>query len=146
MSTPSSDLDELARSLHLNVGRIARALRRSHKNGELTLSEASLLARIESDGPVTPSALAEAENVRPQAIAATLSSLEAMGYVVRESDPDDGRRSLVSLSHKGRTLRQERRNESTARLARALQQTITPDELPHLVAATALLTRIGEAL
>lgn len=142
----SHDLDQLARELHLNVGRIARALRRSHQSGEITLSEASLLARIESDGPITPGALSEAENVRPQAIAATLSSLESMGYVERASDPDDGRRSLVSLSHEGQALRRERRNESTARLANALAETITPDELPQLVAAVALLARLGDAL
>jgi DNA-binding MarR family transcriptional regulator len=142
----SPELDDLARALYLNIGRIARILRRSHQRGELTLSEASLLARIDNDGPITPGALAEAENVRPQAIAATLTALESMGYVDREPDPNDGRRSYVSLSSEGQALRKERRNESTSRLVAAIAETVDPDDLPHLRDAVALIARLGDAL
>ena len=140
------DYDQAARTLHLIIGRIARDLRRSHQTGDLTLSEASLLARLEMDGPKTPGELAEAENVRPQAIAATVAALERMGYVDRASDPEDRRRVIVSLSRSGAALRQERRGESAARLARAMSTTLRPDEVQQLNDAIALLTRLADAL
>lgn len=143
---PSSSPDELARALHLTIGRVARTLRRGHRRGELTLSEASLLARIETIGPTTPGALAQSENVRPQAIAATLSALETMGFVRRDPDPEDGRRTIVSLTDQGHALRQERRNESTERLAAAIAETISTAELPALREAVALIARVADAL
>ena len=151
MPTPTprselNDVDEVARALHLTIGRIARSLRRNHRTGELTLSEASLLARIEATGPTTPGALAASENVRPQAIAATLSSLETFGYLRREPDPEDGRRTIVSLTDHGHALRQQRRNESTDRLSQAISDTVGGSELGALRDAVALIARVADAL
>ena len=43
--------------------------------GDVTLSEGSVLARLDQDGPDSPTSLATLEGVRPQAMAATLADL-----------------------------------------------------------------------
>ena len=59
--------------LRVVLGRIVRRLRQAHAAGDLTLSEISVLSRLDRDGPATPGALADAERVRPQAMGATLA-------------------------------------------------------------------------
>lgn len=42
----------------------------------MTLSELSVLSRLDREGPATPGALATLERVKPQAMGATLTALE----------------------------------------------------------------------
>jgi DNA-binding MarR family transcriptional regulator len=137
---------DVATELHLVVGRIARALRQAHTVGDITLSEASALARLERGGPAAPGQLAEEERVRPQAMAGTVATLEEKGYVVRRSDPGDGRRVILSLTDAGAAVRRDRRSESTRLLEEALVTALTPAELRRLAAALPLLGRLAEHL
>jgi DNA-binding MarR family transcriptional regulator len=137
---------DVATELHLVVGRIARALRQAHTVGDITLSEASALARLERGGPATPGLLADEERVRPQAMAGTVAILEEKGYVVRRPDPGDGRRVILSLTEAGAAVRRDRRSESTRLLEAALDAALTPAELRRLAAALPLLSRLGEHL
>jgi DNA-binding MarR family transcriptional regulator len=144
-TTSATDPVVVAGDLHLVVGRIARALRQAHTVGDLTHSEASTLARLDRSGPASPGNLAEEERVSPQAIATTLSGLEAKGYVERRPDPADGRRAIVSLTALGTAVRRDRRTESTRRLAAGLSA-LEDDELRRVSAVLPLLDRVAEAL
>jgi DNA-binding MarR family transcriptional regulator len=135
-----------AEELHLVVGRIARALRQAHTVGELTHSEASTLARLDRGGAASPGALADEERVSPQAMAATLASLEAKAYVERRADPEDGRRVIISMTGLGATVRHDRRTESARRLEQGLSEALDDDELTRLAAALPLLDRVAERL
>lgn len=61
------------------------------------------------EGPVTPGALADACHVTSARIARALKQLEAQGLIVRTEDPEDGRRTLVSLTEKGQDVVAERK-------------------------------------
>ena len=50
-------------------------MRQGHVVGEATLSEVSVLSRLDRDGPTTPGCLAELDRVRPQAMGVTLAGL-----------------------------------------------------------------------
>jgi len=57
----------------------------------MTLSQVSVLSRLDRDGPTTVTNLAHAEGVRPQSMGATVSALETTGLVSGAPDPNDGR-------------------------------------------------------
>ena len=131
--------------LKVALGRVVRRLRQAHTDGELTLSESSVLARLDREGPASPGRLAEEERVRPQAMGATLAALEQRGLVGREPDPADGRRVVMSLTAEGRRVIVDRRSASAQRMAAALEG-FSPEERALLVRVTPLLNRLAERL
>lgn len=142
----SPDLVRAGADLRVAVGRIARRLRQAHAVGEVTLSEVSVLARLDRDGPNTSAALAELERIRPQAMGVTLSELEGRGLVRREADRADGRKVLISITPAGRNTLSQRRSASTERITRALAEEFTAVERRRLLAVLPLLDRLAERL
>ncbi|MEU8935258.1 MarR family transcriptional regulator [Streptomyces sp. NPDC048409] len=140
-----SDAFLLAAELRLAVGRMTRRLRQAHAVGDVSLSGVSVLARLAADGPDSPTALAEMERVRPQAMAATLAQLEQRGLIRRTPDAVDGRRSIAAVTEEGRAMLAERRSESVQRLADVLAG-FSAEERETLGAAVPLLARLAERL
>lgn len=145
IEAPSQESARVAAELKIVVGRIARRLRQAHEVGELTLSEISVLSRLEREGPAAPGALAQSERVRPQAMAATLGTLEKRGMVRRTPDAADGRRAVMTLTGPGRAVIQDRRTASILRMAHALDE-FTMAERRKLLAVVPLLDRLAERL
>jgi DNA-binding MarR family transcriptional regulator len=146
-----SDLDaeEVMRAacdLRVALGRVVRRLRQGYVVGELTLSESSVLARLDRDGPATPGSLAEGERVRPQAMGTTLSALVERGLVTRKPDAEDGRKVLVSVTEPGVRLLLDRRSHMTQRVATALAEAFSPADRQRLVEAIPLLERLADEL
>lgn len=141
-----AELCGAAARLRIAVGRIARRLRQGHAVGELTLSEVSVLARLDRQGPATPGALAELERVRPQAMGTTLAALEDRGLVTRRPDEQDGRRVVMSVTAAGRGVLADRRSESTQRIGQVLTAEFTAAERRQLLDAVPLLERLAEGL
>jgi DNA-binding MarR family transcriptional regulator len=139
------DAEQLAAGLRVAVSRVTRRLRQAHAVGDVSLSGVSVLARLSHDGPDSPTALAEMERVRPQAMASTLAVLEQRGLVRRSPDAADGRRSIVAITDEGRAILAERRSESVHRLGAVLTE-FTPAERAALAAALPLLDRLAERL
>jgi DNA-binding MarR family transcriptional regulator len=144
--TPGDDPADVAEALRLAVGRIARRMRQAHSVGDLTLSERSVLARLDRDGAQSPGALAELERVRPQAMATTLAALEERGLVHRRQDPADGRRAVLTATDAGRKVLADRRSESMRNLAAAIEGEFTPTERLKLLDLLPLLNRLAERL
>ncbi len=140
------DAAEAGAALLLAVGRIARRLRQTHTVGDVTLSEASVLRRLQQDGADSPGSLAELERVRPQAMATTLAALEERGLVARRPDSADGRRAVVTITAKGRKMLCDRRSESVQRLTAVLDEDFTPQQRRELLAVLPLLDRLAERL
>jgi DNA-binding MarR family transcriptional regulator len=134
-----------AGDLRAVVGRLIRRLRQLTAD-DITPSQMSVLKRLESDGPLTPGALAAADQVRPQSMSATLAALEAQGLVVRHADPRDGRRVMMALTPAGDQELQGARRLREERLGRAISDHLTPEEQQTLVAALHLLERLAEVL
>ncbi|MCW2860504.1 MAG: MarR family transcriptional regulator [Actinoallomurus sp.] len=140
------DDERAASDLRVTLGRIVRRLRQAHEPGELTLSEVSVLSRLDRDGPATPGALAGGERVRPQAMGTTLAALEQRGLVTRMPDPDDGRRVSMSVTEAGRQVLLDRRSASIRRMTRALAEGFTPEERRRLIEIIPLLDRLADSL
>ena len=108
---------ELAARLRPVLVRMARRLRQE-SGTDLSPSLATALATIDRRGPLTPSGLAEIERVRRPTATRMVARLEEEGLVLRTTDPEDGRVSLVSTSPAGRTLLKKVRGRKNAYLAR----------------------------
>jgi DNA-binding MarR family transcriptional regulator len=129
------------------MGRIVRKLRKGKTGvGGVTLSEGSVLNRLDRYGPSSPSSLATIEGVRPQAMAATLATLEERGLVSRSPDPADGRRAVLALTPDGKQIVDDRRSASIRRLATALEQDFTAAERREIHGMLPLLDRLAERM
>jgi DNA-binding MarR family transcriptional regulator len=143
VTTATADLDRVAGDLSASLGLLVRRLRQVHVDGDLTLSQASVLVRLEREGPSTPGTLATVEQITPQSMGAILAALQESGLVSRSSDPSDGRRVFVSITAAGQDALQGVRHEKARRLARAMAEDFTPAERRQLIEAIPLLQRLG---
>jgi len=143
-TTASGAAAGAAQALRVFVGRLRRQMQDVSAVGELTSAQASALARLAKNEPTSTSALAGAERVRPQSMAATVAVLEKQGLVRREDDPGDGRRRLIFLTPTGLAYAQGARASREEWLARTLAQRLTEPELAVVNEAMVLLQRIVE--
>jgi DNA-binding MarR family transcriptional regulator len=143
MTAIAHDLDRAAGELSASIGLLVRRLRQVHVDGELTLSQTQVLVRLERDGPATPGVLAVGEQITPQSMGAILAALEDRGLVSRRDDPSDGRRVVMSVTEAGRESLRGVRHEKAQRLARAIEEGLTPAEQRQVIEAIPLLQRLG---
>jgi DNA-binding MarR family transcriptional regulator len=146
MQEITTDLARAGGQLRALVGRLSRRLRQAQTDDEITLPQASVLKRLEQDGPTTTGMLAAAERVKPQSMGATLSTLERLGLVSRSPDPGDGRCMLLSLTPAGRQALAGVRHNRDELLARALAEGFSDSEQQTLLAALPLLERLAQML
>jgi DNA-binding MarR family transcriptional regulator len=139
-------VDQVAGALRVSIGLLRRRLRQAQADGGLTLPETSALARLDRGGPTTSAALARIEQISPQSMGATLGALEARGLIERGSDPQDGRRAVMSVTEAGLQALRDRRNAGTEQLAQALSTGFTRSELRQLMAAAPLIERLAESI
>jgi DNA-binding MarR family transcriptional regulator len=137
---------QTANHLRITLGRIVRRLRQAHAAGEVTLSELSVLGRLDRQGSQTAGQLAEQERVTPQAMSTILGELEARDLIARTADSHDGRRLQLTATAAGRQLLAGRRSETAARVAAALDTALTSEEQRQLIEALPLLDRLAESL
>jgi DNA-binding MarR family transcriptional regulator len=138
---PSSDTTaELAGRLRLSVTRLARQLRQT-ADSNLTPTQGSVLATLNSSGPLALGELAELERVAAPTITKVIGILHDRGLVARISDPTDRRFVRVSLTAEGEALLEHTRARKTAWLARQLGH-LSPTELDGLAAAIEVLERL----
>jgi DNA-binding MarR family transcriptional regulator len=137
---------EVAAALRVSIGVLTRRLRRSPLHDDLTAPEISALSLLDRDGPATPSALARSEQITPQGMGTTLAGLVRRGLVARRPDPDDGRRTVMSLTDAGREVVRTKRSARTQQLADVLSARFTSEELQTLKTAAPLIKRLGETL
>ncbi|MER6300061.1 MarR family transcriptional regulator [Kitasatospora sp. NPDC001539] len=141
---PTESASVAARELRAVFSRLRRTLLEKIQAGsDLTPSQTAVLSRLIGEGPASPSALAAAERVRPQSMAATLAALEEHGLVGRRPDPDDGRRQLVSLTEAGLGWIADSRRAREEWLARALREEFSEDERATMLAALPLIDRLN---
>lgn len=88
-----------ANRLHRN------ALEKSLKNLNIHRSQHMLLMAIShSSESVSQKMLAERMQITPAAVAMTLKKLEQSGYILRETDCNDGRVNNIRVSEKGKQV------------------------------------------
>jgi DNA-binding MarR family transcriptional regulator len=130
--------------LSLAIGQLVRRLRAEANPGELSWSQIATLARLEKAGAMTTADLARSERVKPQSMGTTLSDLEQEGLVQRRPHPTDGRQVLFALTAEGVEARRKRSLAKREWLLAAMAK-LDPAEQQTLIAAIALIKRLGEA-
>ncbi len=135
------DSGPLASELRVVLGRLIRRLRAEHR---FSLSQGSVLGRLDREGPQSTSKLAAAERVRPQSMGQTVAELESQGLIARRPDPSDGRSALLELTDAGRVELREDRGRREGWLAEAIEESLSEAERETLAEATRLLARLAE--
>ncbi len=142
-ASSSMDLDAAVAELALAFGQVIRRLRSEANPGELSLSQAATLARLDRLGAATTAELARAESVKPQSMGVTLAGLEQEGLVERRPHPTDGRQVLFALTEGGLQARRRRSLAKRQWLLAAVAR-LDPAERQTLLAAIPLIMRLGE--
>ena len=140
---PDLDLASIATDLTLAIGQLLRRLRSEAHPGGLTLSQASALARLVRDGPMTTADLARAESMKPQSMKAILDALADDGCVERQPHPTDGRQILFVPTATGLETPRLRAEAKREWLVKALAR-FDPADVQALAAALPILRRLGD--
>jgi DNA-binding MarR family transcriptional regulator len=134
----------LAGDLRALMGQFKRMFRDQASLGDMTLSQVSVLGRLDRDGPATVTNLARAEGVRPQSMGATVSALETTGLVSGAPDPNDGRQTIWSLTPACRERIRAGRAAREDWLFHVIQRRLSAAEQEQLAKGLALLRRLTE--
>ena len=143
--TADAELADLSRRVREGVGRLNWRMRAEvdrHSPGPAVLA---VLSRLYRAGTQTPTELAEAERLQPQSLTRILASLDLRGHIERTPDPDDGRRSRISITEDGRAVLRRYSAQRERWLAEALEATLSPTERQLLRLAADLLIRVADA-
>ncbi|WP_164737299.1 MarR family winged helix-turn-helix transcriptional regulator [Georgenia sp. SYP-B2076] len=109
---------------------------------ELTPTDAWLVEALAGHGPMRVSTLAAWQGVDKSTVTPQVRRLERAGLVDRVPDPQDGRAALLSLSPRGREVRDRVRTSGTEVLAEQLASWSAADRRTF----TELLTRFAAGL
>jgi AcrR family transcriptional regulator len=140
----AAEPEETVHALRVVLGQLHRQLREESASRELTWPQAMALSRLDRFGPASTTELAKAEGMRPQSMGAIVAALDAAGYVEGSKDPDDGRRTIMSVTAAGvERLRQERAMGQDW-LWTSVTTRLTTAEQTELKACVTLLGRLLE--
>lgn len=139
---PPEHAVRIADRLHSAAIHLLRRLRAEDLESGLSGPRLSALSVIVFGGPVSLTALATAEQVRPPTITRLVHELERAGLVERRAHPSDRRAQLIRATPKGRKLLEEGRRRRVARLAAAISR-LTGAERRALRQAAEMLDRIA---
>jgi DNA-binding MarR family transcriptional regulator len=111
---------------------------------DLSASAALVLNRINREGPMRLTALAEAEGASQSGMTQLVQRMERQGLLERWSDPDDGRASLVRLGEAGRKFWDARGDVIRQRVAALLAGVSGDDQVALWLAAQVVVRVLGE--
>ena len=136
---------EIAALLNDQFSRLSRQLRNMDMPDGMTPERLSALSVIEKRGPISVTALADKEMVRPATMSRMVSALVDEGLVRRREDKNDGRGVLVSTTPKGRRAYQRAQQQRLHQFAEALNA-LTPEQLSAMRSLAAALERLTAVL
>jgi DNA-binding MarR family transcriptional regulator len=137
---------ETANRLRMAIGAFKRRIQEVTTVDELTNPQLTALSRLDRLGPMTVSDLARREQITPQAMGATIASLEELGLVSRSPDMTDRRRSHLSLTPDGEVAVHSGRNAVVDKVTAVLQDSFADADIATLSAAAPLIERLAELL
>jgi DNA-binding MarR family transcriptional regulator len=107
----------------------------------MTPERLSALAVIDKRGPISVTALADKEMVRPATMSRMVSALVDEGLVKRAEDKNDGRGVLVSTTPKGRRAFIRAQHSRLQHFSEALES-LTPEQLEAMRSLASALARL----
>ena len=135
-----SDRWEVADRLHSAAIHLLRQARKQDVLSRQGPARLSALSVLVFGGPMTLGQLAQAEQVKAPTMSRIVAGLKRSGLARIESDPNDARRIVVSVTPKGERLLQEarqRRIQSVAEMLSALGE----EDMATLREAVGLIER-----
>jgi DNA-binding MarR family transcriptional regulator len=132
---------EIAALLHDQFSRLTRQLRNMDLPYGMTPERLSALSVIEKRGPISVTALADTEMVRPATMSRMVSALVDDGLVRRTEDKTDGRGVLVSSTAKGRRAQQRAQQQRLEHFAEALGA-LSPEQLSAMRSLASALEQL----
>jgi DNA-binding MarR family transcriptional regulator len=141
-----SRVRETARQLRVAIGAVKRRIQESSADGELSIPQLTALSRLDRLGPMTTAGLARREQITPQAMGATMASLEKLGLVARSADAADGRLAILGLTPAGLAAVRSGRDAMVDRIVAVLEESFTAEETEILAAAAPLIERLADLL
>ncbi|MFI9081460.1 MarR family transcriptional regulator [Streptomyces sioyaensis] len=135
---------ETAEELQAAGDLLIRQLRQAAAGQGVTMSQVTVLKRLEREGPSNVADLARAEKVRHQSMLASVNALDAAGLVSRSPHSTDKRQVLITLTEEGRKFLRERHQVGYTRLARLMAERLTPAEQRMLAKTVSLIRRLAE--
>lgn len=145
MTAERIEAEGAAVELALALKRLRARLRAEASPAEgWTISQLSALSRLVREGPATASRLAQAEHVRPQSMAAIVTTLREGDLVAASPDPRDGRKTLLRATAAGRRLVEARSESREAWLAGAIDGLTAQNRAGALVDAIVLLNSLAD--
>jgi DNA-binding MarR family transcriptional regulator len=137
---------ETASRLRVAISAVKRRIREASAEGELSIPQVTALSRLARLGSMTTAELARREQISPQAMGATIASLEQLGLVTRSADAADGRLSILDLTPEGQAAVRSGRNAVVDRIVGVLDESFTDAEIEILAAAAPLIERLADLL
>jgi len=122
-------------------GMLATLLRRVPR--DLGLTSLATLSTLDRTGPRRITDLAVVEGITQPSMTALVTALERGGLVARQSDPADGRVTLVALTAEGLIYLRRRRSAGTDALAQLIDK-LPPGEAATLAAAIPALEHLRD--
>jgi DNA-binding MarR family transcriptional regulator len=136
---------QMAALLHEQFSRLTRRLRTMELPEGMTPERLSALSAIEKRGPISVTALAEHEMVRPATMSRMVTALVEDGLVKRSDDKNDGRGVLVSATPKGRRAYQRAQERRLSHFAEVLDS-LSEEQLAAMRSLTSALERLTSIL
>ncbi len=130
--------DDVAEAVYALTTELLRQMPR-----DMSLTSVATLSTLNRMGPRRITDLAQSEGVAQPSMTALVTALERSGHVRRESDPNDRRASLVTLTDLGRDYVAHRRARGADSVASVLDD-LTQLERDALVAAVPAVRRLRE--
>ncbi|WP_284681304.1 MarR family winged helix-turn-helix transcriptional regulator [Sphaerisporangium fuscum] len=139
---PAGDAAAIADELQMVVGALVRRMRAVSPGREVTLSQVSILKRLDREGAHTVADLARLDKITHQSVTVSVAGLVERGLVHRVPDRSDRRRKLLVITDEGRRLLAERRDAGHENLTEAIAARLTAAEQARLSGALVLLRRL----
>jgi DNA-binding MarR family transcriptional regulator len=145
-TTPVLDRNiEVAAALRTVIHRLVKLLRReTHGEGQLSLTERSVMGSLYRNADLPPSTLAQMEKVSTQSMSQIINHLYELELIDKTPSGEDKRMVLLSLTRAGKAYVEDARQRKQEWLAHALQQKVSAGEKDVLMEAMKILTKIIE--
>jgi DNA-binding MarR family transcriptional regulator len=138
----AQDAEVIADELQFVVGALVRQMRSVSPRRDISLSQISILKRLDREGPRTVAELARLDKITHQSVTVLVNALVGRGLVRRVSDQDDLRRKLLVITNNGMQLLAERREAGLENLARVIDDRLSDAERTLLSQALPLMRRL----
>lgn len=110
----------------------------------LSASATLVLNRLNREGPMRLTALAEAEGSSQSGMTQLVQRMERQGLLERWTDPDDGRASLVMVGAAGRELWDSRGDVRRQRITELMSGVSHDDQVALWLAAQVVVRVLGQ--